>query len=90
MIRNFPPFIESASGCDGTLSGRNGSECCTTSKTCEIGEGNCDSSSECTGNLVCGTNNCLPIFGHSPSDFNCCKEGKTLFHFLRWQYNWQS
>ena len=84
MIRHIPHLIqfshiiESTSGCDGKLPGQNSSECCTTSNTCEIGEGDCDSDSECTGNLVCGTDNCLSVFGHSPPDFDCCKEGKTL------------
>ena len=72
----FSLLIESNSGCDGKLPGRDGEGCCTTSNTCKIGEGDCDSDSECTGNLVCGTDNCLSIFGHSPSDFDCCEEGK--------------
>ena len=72
------PFIESISGCDGKLPGRDGTECCSPTNRCDIGEGDCDSPNECLGNLVCGTNNCLPIFGHSPSDFDCCKEGKAL------------
>ena len=79
---DFFLLIESNSGCDGKLPGRDGEGCCTTSNTCEIGEGDCDSDSECTGNLVCGTDNCLSIFGHSPSDFDCCIEGKTLDQFF--------
>ena len=80
MMIYIPHLIESTSGCDGKLLGRNGSECCTISNLCEIGEGHCDSDSECTGNLVCGTANCLPIFRHSPPDFNCCKKGKKFEH----------
>ena len=77
-IINSLPLIAPISECDGKLPGRDGASCCTTSDTCEIGEGDCDSDSECTGNLVCGTDNCQSIFGHSPSDFDCCKEGKTF------------
>ena len=72
------PLIESNTGCDGKLPGRDGITCCTTSNKCEIGEGHCDSDADCTGNLVCGKENCLSIFGHSPSDFDCCKESKSL------------
>ena len=71
-------LIESNTGCDGKLPGRDGITCCTTSNKCEIGEGDCDSDADCTGNLVCGKDNCLSIFGHSPSDFDCCKESKSL------------
>ena len=71
----FP--IESSSGCDGKHKDRDGANCCTISNICDIGEGHCNSDNECKGNLVCGTENCKSIFGHSPSDFNCCKEGKT-------------
>ena len=62
----------SSSGCDGRL-GSDGASCCTSSNICALGEGDCDSDSECDGSLVCGVDNCLPVFGHSPSSFDCCK-----------------
>ena len=78
MIRHTPPFIESTSKCDGQLPIHNATECCSTSNTCVIGEGDCDKDSECTGDLVCGTDNCLSIFGHGSKKQDCCEEGKTF------------
>ena len=45
--------------------------CCTENFPCEIGEGDCDSDSECAGNLTCGEDNCGPGFSWSSSD--CCQ-----------------
>ena len=33
-------------------------ECCGTSNPCDEGQGDCDKDSECSGNLICGKNNC--------------------------------
>ena len=33
-------------------------ECCGTSNPCDDGQGDCDKDSECSGNLICGKNNC--------------------------------
>ena len=78
MIRFILPLIESTSKCDGQLSEKESEECCSESNTCEIGEGDCDKDSECTGNLVCGTDNCKSIFGHGSKTQDCCEEGETL------------
>ena len=32
--------------------------CCTPSNQCNVNEGDCDVDSDCSGSLVCGTNNC--------------------------------
>lgn len=32
--------------------------CCTPEKPCDMGEGDCDNDSHCSGNLVCGHDNC--------------------------------
>jgi hypothetical protein len=45
-------------------------ECCSVAAPCAINEGDCDSDSECQGNLICGSNNCPAPF---PSDANCCE-----------------
>jgi len=42
--------------CDGT--GENSGSCCTKDFPCKAGEGDCDSDSDCVGDLVCGSNNC--------------------------------
>ena len=48
--------------------------CCTQENPCDLGEGDCDHDSECTGSLICGSNNCGS--GWSNAEFDCCREGK--------------
>ena len=43
--------------------------CCSSSNQCGPNQGDCDSDSECSGNLVCGTDNCNSPF---PTDADCC------------------
>ena len=47
--------------------------CCTSSKQCELNQGDCDSHDECSGNLLCGDDNCQSPF---PTDADCCYLGK--------------
>ena len=44
--------------------------CCTDSDPCVAGDGECDSDSECVNGLICGNDNCGPLF---PWGFDCCK-----------------
>ena len=44
-------------------------KCCSSSNQCGLNEGDCDSDSECSGNLICGKDNCQSPF---PSDVDCC------------------
>ena len=44
--------------------------CCSSSNQCDQNQGDCDSDSECSGDLICGTDNCQSPF---PSDADCCK-----------------
>ena len=45
-------------------------DCCSSSNQCGPNEGDCDFDSDCSNNLVCGSNNCpLPF----PIDADCCK-----------------
>ena len=48
---------------------KNVGSCCATSGPCGLGEGGCDSDSDCTGDLVCGENNCLA----GNLEMDCCK-----------------
>jgi hypothetical protein len=54
-------FLESR--CMGIDSG-----CCIDSNPCGEGDGDCDRSSECKGDLVCGHDNCP----HFADDDDCC------------------
>ena len=63
-------FISSLifTGCDD---GSGGSTCCTSSRPCGAGEGDCDSDVDCAGNLQCGYDNCNAFFGFT-SSYDCC------------------
>ena len=65
--------------------GRNyeGKRCCTPKEPCDEGEGDCDGPGDggqhdghagCTGDLVCGSNNCLKfgLYYHEKDD--CCEK----------------
>ena len=51
------------------------SGCCTDSYPCSMGEGDCDSDSECYGNLICGTDNCQNFDSAYSSTHDCCTTG---------------
>merc|ERR1719167_2042500 len=58
--------------CDGT--GENSGDCCTDGFPCKAGEGDCDSDSDCVGDLICGSNNCK---GEAfAADDDCCYDRK--------------
>ena len=54
------------SGCRG------GDTCCRSWKRCAIGEGDCDSDSECQPGLRCGKDNCRSWPGNWDSEDDCC------------------
>ena len=63
--------------------GSGGPTCCTSSKQCEEGEGDCDSDVDCAGNLKCGQgngldDNCDTSLGF-PSDYDCCYDPSNPF-----------
>ena len=69
-----PSACNGAPGCDATTNDWN---CCTSSNPCAVGEGDCDTDSDCDANLVCGTDNCKSFdSAWSSSSFDCCIEGK--------------
>ena len=46
-----------------------------------MGEGDCDSDSQCAGDLVCGTDNCIVFDTAWPdSAFDCCTTGKKPYN----------
>ena len=58
-------------GCQNEFNGNGGSSCCTNFNLCSEGEGDCDSDSQCFGDLECGVNNCDPSLGF-PANRDCC------------------
>ena len=67
----------SAKVCNGM--GTDVMTCCSSSEQCSINQGDCDLDSDCSGNLVCGTDNCQ---SHFPSTADCCEEqeGKLFYN----------
>ena len=47
--------------------------CCSSSSTCNIGEGDCDAHTDCKGLLHCGVDNCDMNLGF-PTGYDCCIE----------------
>ena len=47
---------------------------CSTLHLCGAGEGDCDSDDECSGDLVCGKDNCKDFGDSADSTKDCCKE----------------
>ena len=58
--------------------------CCTTGSPCDVGGGDCDKDSHCSGNLVCGNNNCRKWGKHWKRSADCCEGMK--FHYRRRKY----
>ena len=63
------------SGCNAIL-GMDNHSCCTSSYPCVTGEGDCDSDSDCAGDLVCGTDNCRNFDSAYTAEADCCTLGK--------------
>ena len=62
-----------------------GDSCCN--GQCNLGEGDCDSDSDCVGDLVCGSNNCPRSGFEWDSGDDCCiKKGGMETEVLRILY----
>ena len=60
----FPFLVNVCNAIDGNVY-----TCCSSTNQCDHNQGDCDSDSECSGDLICGSNNCKFPF---PSDADCC------------------
>ena len=58
--------------------------CCTSSNPCALGQGDCDSDSQCAGDLVCGTDNCINFDSTWPSTSDCCTTGNKIIQLQFW------
>ena len=73
--KTFCEFV--TSGCDASNDDK---DCCTSSAPCAMGEGDCDNDSQCAGDLVCGTDNCIDFDTAWPdSAFDCCTTGNKSY-----------
>ena len=54
--------------------------CCNSTNQCNLNQGDCDLDIDCTGNFVCGKDNCQPPF---PIGADCCKLGKLTSIHIR-------
>ena len=60
--------------CNGGADNEDIEHCCSEENPCNEGEGDCDISRDCKGDLVCGTNNCDPD-KYSQEWADCCEKG---------------
>jgi len=56
--------------------------CCTTANPCSLGKGDCNSDSECGGDLICGVDNCQRDFGFGHINADCCIDASMLRHHV--------
>ena len=61
--------------CQGRLVDRR--KCCTRDLACDEGEGDCEVDDECSGDLVCGHNNCKQFGDMFHPQDDCCEKPKT-------------
>jgi len=62
--------------CNGDGDEEDIEHCCSEKNPCNEGEGDCDVSGECKGDLVCGTDNCDPD-KYSQEWVDCCEKDKS-------------
>ena len=62
-------FIIDKAKCDANKE----DSCCTADKPCGVGEGDCDSDDDCSGDLKCGTDNCGAGFDNLEKGSDCCE-----------------
>ena len=55
---------------NGTTTGGSNPDC-STQNPCEINEGHCTADNQCMGDLMCGSDNCIPGLGFA-NGTNCC------------------
>merc|ERR1712215_207581 len=76
-----PNVISGSRDCKGEAAeectGETGTaDCCTVDSPCDLGGGDCDSNAECSGDLVCGQNNCKQFNTNAASQNDCCTDSK--------------
>jgi len=62
--------VQLCNGMEGT------GNCCTGENPCDLGGGDCDSDTDCSGNLVCGYNNCRDFHANAGETYDCCMNPK--------------
>lgn len=65
-----PPAKPEARVCDAN--DRDRRSCCKDTKSCDVGQGDCDTHDECLDGLKCGRNNCLRDFKWGGTSTDCC------------------
>jgi len=87
--KEFNPDAEETYDCcirpEQKCNGEEGTgSCCTEDKPCELGGGDCDDDSECSGDLVCGYNNCRDFHPNAGPTHDCCKTGPVDGGWAEW------
>ena len=77
MVTTPYPTSTGSTGITGTTDATNGTTTggsnpdCSTQNPCEINEGHCTANNQCMGDLMCGSDNCIPGLGFA-NGTNCC------------------
>ena len=77
MVTTPYPTSTGSTGITGTTDATNGTTTggsnpdCSTQNPCEINEGHCTADNQCMGDLMCGSDNCIPGLGFA-NGTNCC------------------
>ena len=56
--------------------------CCTSNNQCAVGQGDCDTDSDCLQGLKCGFDNCKQFNGLAHRQADCCSQGISLVYRL--------
>merc|ERR1711892_155679 len=76
MIKNMCPFCPTTPVFTTAAGYGNGSSSdwnfCSVSAPCSLGQGDCDSDSECANSLICGPDNCRDFNPYAESTADCC------------------
>merc|ERR1711892_348874 len=76
MIKNMCPFCPTTPVFTTAAGYGNGSSSdwnfCSVSAPCSLGQGDCDSDSECANSLICGPDNCGDFNPYAESTADCC------------------
>ena len=85
MVTTPYPTSTGSTGITGTTGATNGTTTggsnpdCSTQNPCEINEGHCTADNQCMGDLMCGSDNCIPGLGFA-NGTNCCFDGCSMVH----------
>ena len=73
LVERFFYYLANNPKCNPLTWENYDNECCSADEPCGLGEGDCDSDDECSGELVCGVNNCIQKHTDFTAQADCCE-----------------